>query len=380
MAISLAVISLCLLCFILVDFAVGNRSLKFLRDIPRLSKDFPKVSIIFAARNEARNLEEALTSILKLDYPNYEIIAINDRSKDETGSILSRAAKKHPQIRDFHIEDLPPFWLGKNHALYFGAKQATGEFILFTDADVVFDPSVLKRALNYALEQGVDHLAGFPNVVMPSLGLKLFCSGFFIFFNLYARPWKAHDPKSFYHVGVGAFNLIRKSVYESIGTHQAIAMRPDDDMKLGKLIKKHGFKQDVILGNELLTVEWYPSLKALVHGLMKNSFAGMNYNVPLVLLGVSVNMLLFLWPWFGVFLTTGTVQILNVVTLALTFLIHWDLTRFCNAKLRYFLGIPFASLLFAYILIRATALTLIQGGIYWRDTFYPLDELKRNNL
>ena len=203
------------------------------------------ISVVIPARNEKRHLEIALQSVLGQKYPTFEVIVIDDRSTDETGEILDRMAVQNPLLRVFHIQELPQGWLGKNFALSYGASKARGDLLLFTDADVIMEPTTMSRAVSYLIKERLDHMTLSPTLSMPSLILRIFVTGFYFFFSLYARPWKARDSKSHAHIGIGAFNLIRQKVYQTIGTHQVIAMRPDDDMKLGKIVKKNGFSSGV---------------------------------------------------------------------------------------------------------------------------------------
>ncbi|PYQ54946.1 MAG: hypothetical protein DMF53_28775 [Acidobacteria bacterium] len=145
-----------------IQVLLGNRSIRALRDLPPLAGPLPRVSIIIPARNEERNLEEALRSILALDYDNLEIDVVDDRSTDRTGEILDRMATADPRLRIVHVRELPPGWLGKNHALWLGAEKATGEFLLFTDADVVMAPSILRRAVGALVADRLDHLTAAP--------------------------------------------------------------------------------------------------------------------------------------------------------------------------------------------------------------------------
>lgn len=257
-----------------IDIARGNRSTAYLKDAPcTLRTDVPRVSIIVPARNEEKKIREALQSLLAQDYPYLEFIILNDRSTDRTGEILAAMSAADARLRVTNIEELPPGWLGKNYALYQGAERATGELLLFTDADVVMHPSALAKAVNYLGASQLQHLTVMPRVRMPTLPLRLFCSAFGIFFSGYLRPWRAKDPASRSFIGVGAFNLVTAEAYKAAGTHRAIAMRPDDDLKLGKLLKRAGYRQGMVLGMGLLEVEWYSSLSELIDGLMKNAFA-----------------------------------------------------------------------------------------------------------
>ncbi len=338
------------------------------------------MSIIIAARNEERNIREALQSVLNQDYEHTEVFVIDDRSTDGTGAILDSMAQANSRLRVLHLTDLPPGWLGKNHALYKGAQQATGDLLLFTDADVVMHPSTVRKAVGYLVANQLDHVTITPEVRMPGVLMELFVGAFTIFFSLYARPWKAKDPKSKRFIGIGGFNLVRKSEYRAVGTHQAIAMRPDDDMKLGKLIKFGGYRQEVLFGRDMLQVEWYPSVRELIDGLMKNAFAGLNYSVLAIVSSSIAQFLLNVWPFLGLFLTHGIARILNAVIVLLIMCICWDKAHFHNSRRWCGIAFPISTLLSVYILWRSMLLTFRNNGIRWRGTHYPLAELRANKV
>jgi cellulose synthase/poly-beta-1,6-N-acetylglucosamine synthase-like glycosyltransferase len=301
MAFLLLLLAVCTLLFIIVfgiDLALGNRATEYLRAVPPWQEPScgPVLSIIIPARNEEKNIKESLQSVLNQDYRNTQILVMDDRSSDGTAAILDEMAQLHNRLRVFHIAELPEGWLGKNHALYYGARHASGEFLLFADADVVMHPSTVGRAMRYIVQEQVDHVTVGPEIDMPGLLLRIFSGVFTLFFALYARPWKAKDPRSSRHVGIGAFNLVRASAYHASGTHEAIAMRPDDDMKLGKILKNHEFKQRVLFAEDMIRVEWYGSFAELVSGLEKNAFAGVEYSLPVMVLGTLFLLLFFFWP------------------------------------------------------------------------------------
>ncbi len=377
----LAVTTVLLVSAITVEFAIGNRSLTRLGTVsPFTGSPTPRVSVIIAARNEARKIEQGLRSVLAQDYPNIEFIVVDDRSTDETGGILDRIASKEPRLHVVHVTDFPHGWLGKTHALHVGAEQATGELLLFTDADVVMEPTILSRAVAYLRSEHLDHLAVGPQMKMPGTLLSMFGGAFVLFFGLYAKPWKARDPKSPRHIGIGAFNLVRAEAYRAVGGHRAIAMRPDDDMKLGKLVKKHGYRQDMAVGDGLMTVEWYGSLGELVHGLEKNTYAGVEYNLLIVMLSSIAHLLVFIWPIAALVVTHGATRWLNLAIVVLLAALYIDNARTYGAKRWHCVGGPVTSLLFLYIIWRATLKTLWNDGIDWRGTHYPLKELRANKV
>jgi hypothetical protein len=377
----LALVTLALCLLAAIELYIGNRSVGALRDMSPVAEATPKrVSVIVAARNEQRNIRTALQSLLELKYPDYELIVINDRSEDGTGRILNDMALANPRLNVIHIDRLPDGWLGKNHALWAGSRHATGEYLLFTDADIFMEATVVTRAVAYMGRHRLDHLAATPSMHMPTALLGMFGASFIIAFALFTRPWKAKDPASRCHIGIGAFNLVRTAAYHLVGGHETIRLRPDDDIKLGKILKKAGFRQDVAYAPEFLEVEWYSSVTEAIQGLEKNAFSGADYNIPLVLCGAVIHSICSIWPFVALFLTSGLTWWLNFTVVLVTLLIFGDCARVHRVKTWYALGYPLGSALFVAILVRTMILNLAQGGIYWRGTFYKLKELKANRV
>lgn len=376
-----AVGTLVLVVLVTGNLALHSRELVPLTTEPALDREeMPRVSIVIAGRNEERDIERGIDSLLALDYPNLELIAVNDRSTDRTGEILDHRAAGDSRLKVVHVTELPPNWLGKCHAMHLGAAQASGEYILFTDADCVFDPATVRRGVGFLQRTGFDHLALLPECRMPSLFLEAFVTTFAIFFTLFLRPWAAKDPNSSAFIGVGAFNLIRSSTYRAIGGHEPIRMRPDDDIMLGKLLKKHGFRQDVMIGAGSVWVPWYATINELIVGLEKNAFAGVEYSVPMVVGSSLALFFLNVWPFVGMCIPLGWAQLLYAIASALL-LFNFGATAI-NGGTRWWLAplYPLAVLLFIYIQWRSMTLTFWNGGIRWRDTLYPLKELMENTV
>lgn len=376
----LAIITLFFFVSFGIELALGNRTIKFLKDVARLvSINPPRVSVIIAARNEEREIEVALQSVLTQNYDNLEVLVVNDRSTDLTPLILAQMAKEYPELRIINITELPARWLGKNHALYTAARQATGKLLLFTDADVVMNHDTVSKAVHYLLDQRLDHLTCLPAQTSPSLPLRIFIATFGFFFALYARPWRVTRPNR-WHIGIGAFQLIRTEFYHRIGGHIPIALRPDDDMKLGKLIKQNGGRQEMLWGKGVMSVAWYHSVKELIEGMMKNAFAGVRYNFLLVIFSTITLFSFMVFPFLAVFLTTGKTLLLNAMTIVAMMLIFWDSARFLGLRRWYMIGFPLATLLFIYILWKSALKAIFSGGIDWRGTRYSLKELRSNKI
>lgn len=364
-----------------IPLLLGLRKIRKAESVDPLQADpLPKASVVVAARNEERHIETALQSLLALDYDNLEIIVVNDRSTDGTGAILDRLAAEHARLRVDHLDELPAGWLGKNHALYHGAARAGGEFILFTDADIVMEPSILRRAGGYMIARQLDHLPMLFAVRMPNWLMESFVVTFSLYLMTYCRPWNCPNPKSSAHIGIGGFNLVRADVYQAIGTHETIRMRPDDDLKFGKLIKKHGFRQELLNGAALMYVPWYSSIREMVVGLEKNAFSVVDYSIGYTMLASSSMLLFNVFPFIALFITGGVTWYLYVAVVAS--LLWMGLLSAYHGKLRLScaLGFPLGALMFVFVQLRATILNLWQGGIRWRDTHYSLSELKANKI
>ncbi|MEO7263464.1 MAG: glycosyltransferase family 2 protein [Ferruginibacter sp.] len=358
---------------------LNGRRIKYLSTINvTITEKLPSVAIIIPVRNEAYALREALTSVCHLDYSAYRIVVVNDRSTDASGEILMELEKQYPHLSVITIETLPKGWLGKNHALYIGSLATSEAYLLFTDADVLFKKDVLQKALQYTVENDLDHLTILPGMISPSFLLSSVITTFVMMLTAVQRPWAARKKNSNASIGVGAFNLVKRSVYERSGTHQAIAMRPDDDLKLAASIKAAGGSTDVLYGKGEITVEWYRSVKEFINGLMKNIFSGFRYNVWLAAGGALGTLLFFVLPIPIILIGGNNAERLLVAGIfALQLLLYGNLPGSGGNYAYTFLSI-YSGIVIFFIIIKATIINLYNDGIYWRGTFYSLQELRKN--
>jgi cellulose synthase/poly-beta-1,6-N-acetylglucosamine synthase-like glycosyltransferase len=340
----------------------------------------PRVSIIVPARNEEQDIGPALTQLLHLDYDNYEVIAVNDRSTDRTGEVMNQVAsseKASGRLQVLHVRELPANWLGKVHAMWSAGNQATGDWLLFTDADVLFRPDVLSRTLAYAGSESADHVVLFPRIIMKSPGERMMIAFFQTLFVFGHRPWKVADPKTKDHMGVGAFNLIRRSVYDALGTYKALRFEVLDDMKLGKIVKNAGYSQRNVFGDDLISLRWAKGAMGMVDNLTKNFFAVMSFQWWRVLLSAFALAFLNLMPFAGTIFAHGWQRLPYAVALASVFAIYVGMSWKSDVPPYYILLHPVSTVLFVYTMLRSMVLTLGRGGVVWRGTFYPLEELKK---
>ena len=239
----------------------------------RAAAGLPRVSILFSALDEAEKLPAALASFLAQDYPDYEVIAVDDRSEDATGSILDTAARDTRRLKVVHVTSLPAGWLGKPHGLQQAFEHSNGEWLVFTDADVRFEPEVLRSTIALAEERHWDHLTLLCHAEMFTPGEKIAMTFFAMSLMLSLRPWRASDSRSSAYVGIGAFQLIRRSAYEKMGTHRRLAMEVVDDVKLGKLVKAAGLRSGVATAGRAVSVHWHSGLGNIIRGTTKNFYA-----------------------------------------------------------------------------------------------------------
>ncbi len=335
------------------------------------------ISLIFAARDEEEKLPSALATLAALDYPHLEIIAVDDRSLDATGRILDEFAAAHQRFRAVHISELPNGWLGKPHALQRAYEASTAEWLLFTDADVRFKPDALRRAIALVKQRNLDHLTLIGDVEMHGFWETTLITFFGLAFHLSTDAYRVSNPNSRAYVGVGAFQLLRRSTYEAIGTHRRLAMEVVDDMKLGKLVKQFGFRSCVAIAQEYVSVRWHAGARNVIRGVTKNFFAAFGYNTAFAAVAVAGMLLLNVIPFIAVFTGHGWIRLFTAIAVIAALCMHGSVDVVNRVSPLYALTHPIGALLFCYMIVRSVTVTLRQGGVTWRGTFYPLKELKR---
>jgi glycosyl transferase family 21/glycosyl transferase family 2 len=367
---------------------------------PPTPRGEPRISIIVPSRNEEQDIRATLEHLLVLDYSNYEVIAVDDRSTDGTGKQMDQVASScgaetpvraptaipvqsreepnvHPTLQVIHITDLPAGWMGKTHAMWTAGKRTTGDWLLFTDADVLFKPDSVRRVVAYAEAEHADHVVLFPRMLMEHAGERMMIAFFQTMFVFGHRPWKVADPRARDHMGVGAFNMVRRPVYDAIGTYQALRMEVLDDMKLGKLIKNAGYAQRNVFGGDLTSLRWVRGTFGMIDNLTKNFYAVLSFQWPRTVASIFALGFLNLGPFIGLCLAHGWARAPYAIALASLLAIYYGMSRMSDVRTPYFFLHPVSTCLVMYAVARSMVLTIRQGGIVWRGTKYPLEELRR---
>ena len=341
------------------------------------NSDWPSVSVIVPARNEAAAVEQSLRSLLKSDYPGMQLLAVNDRSTDDTGAIMDRVAAADSRCEITHVDVLPDGWLGKNHAMHVAAGAATGEYLLFTDGDVIHDPAALRSAMTYLQQKQLSHLSLLPRMISGGFFENCIVAFFGFAFAIGQQVHLTRTRWPFAYVGVGAFNLIDAEFYRSFGGHTAIAMDVVDDVKLGKMVKQRGGTQDFIRAPDLLSIRWYDSLWGVITGLEKNGFAALNYSLTSVILCTIVFFVTMMLPYFPpLFLPLSEAG--GFLATVLLWHVMYGFTAVCiGGSVLLVPFFPVAAWLMSFAFWRSAWVTVRQGGVRWRNSFYSLDELRK---
>jgi len=367
-----------------VSTAFGLRRIPNLLDplYDRTPTGNPCITVIVPARNEAEALPASLQSLLKQDYANLNILAVNDRSTDSTGAIIDSLAIQHPaKLTALHITELPQGWLGKTHAMAFAAHHAIAvdhpDYLLFTDADVLFKPDAIRRSIAQAVATQADHFVTFPTPIIKSLGEGMLL-GYLGVMGLWAtRPWLASDPNAKHDsIGIGAFNLLRTPAYQELGGFDALRMEILEDLTLARRVKLAGLRQRVSIAPGMVSLHWAAGAIGIVNVMTKNLFAVFRFRRLVVLLVILWLSIFCIAPvaWLAI-PATRAAALVTLISIAFLYALS---SRHSRISPLFALLFPVGAAFFLYSLLRSTVTTLKQGGVTWRGTFYPLSELRKN--
>lgn len=379
-------VGLCVFCLLAVIYGVlelhyGLKKLPPLSVNETLSHHVAElVSIVMVVKDEAKHLKNCLERILAQDYPVLEIIVVNDRSTDKSADIVQSLQKEYGNLHLVTISVLPNGWLGKNHAMYQGAKAARGKWLLFLDGDVYFAKQAVSLGMAYLQQNDRNNLTLLPEFERKSFWLDALIAAGALAFYFKLKPWRAKQQSTKYFAGVGTYNLMLRDMYFSFDGHRSFPMCILDDAKLGKKLKLAGAKQICLDGKGLISIHWYETVYEMFSGTEKNSFAHCRFNCFNLLCESILGLTLFIWPIIALFIMSTPLKWLNFITIALTMFLYWDYAKEKNLSSFLMFSYPFAVLLGTYAWWLATIHIKLCGGVRWRDTFYPLEALKKDLL
>jgi glycosyltransferase involved in cell wall biosynthesis len=361
------------------------RNSPHLTDLTRLPIErlahLPDLTVIVPACNEEARIEATLRSLLASQGIRLQIIAVDDRSTDRTGSIMEaisteacHKATGHT-LHVLHVRELPHGWLGKPHALAMAAEAAQSDWILFTDGDVLFAPEALTLALRHALAEQTDHLVLMPDWIVASHGEAAMHGAMHALTTWTFHPWRVGDPNARDFIGVGAFNLVRRSTYEALGGFAALRMEVIEDLRFGWKLKRAGYRQRFALGPGLASVRWSHGAWGVVRNLEKNLFALYRYRVGLTLLSCLGLAIQIVFPLAALW-DSGWSRMAAIVLYACVAGIYIASRKVTRVSAMYVLVYPLAVSVFLFAMLRSMTLALLRGGVVWRGTLYPLKDLR----
>jgi len=375
-AISIAVAAGCTLWLGMGAFGISHllqlRSLA--RAVPEEPSRWPRVSVIVAARDEATDCEAALRSRLADDYPDLEVVFVDDRSTDGTGEIAARVAAEDPRVRVVRVETLPAGWLGKVNALAHGVAVADGEWFLFSDADVYVASGGLRRAIAHAEADGLDMLALVPEYASKDLLVNVVWTVFLRVMMLVLSPRAIRDPRRKTSLGSGAFNLVRRSAFERTPGFEWLRLETADDMALAMMVKGAGGRLETMDGRGIARVEIYRSAAEFFRGIEKNGGTTAAHPWRFTF-GMAVLLAVEYSPFLALAIGPAWMRALGAVALVVATVTDVLALRINTGRIAPALMWPLGTLLFVAGTLRATWLVHRRGGVLWRGTFYPLAEI-----
>ena len=366
------------------------------RDSPLLDKfdpkphGSPKVSVILPARNEEDFIEKCLNSLINQDYENYEIVAIDDRSDDRTGEIIKKIAKENPKVKYVLAEPKPEKWMGKNWACVEGYRRATGELLLFTDADTTHSRNTISLSVSHLLSEGLDALTVVPKMLCLDTWTKITLPVLSTFLHTRFSALRVNDSSKKTGYFFGSFFIIKQETYSKVGTHEGVKSELVEDGALGKKVKEAGFKMKMVRGEHLVEAVWARDLVTLWHAL-KRLMTPLYLQSGSIASGIFVAVLFLLFMPFPVAVysavfesTSQSFTILFAVSLITSGLVYvasiMDAVKGLGLCARYAIGTPFGSAIivggFASGILNAKS----NKAVTWRGRTYSMMDTVQDSI
>ena len=342
----------------------------------------PRVSIIVPARNEEDILPASLVSLMNLDYSDYEVILVDDASTDRTGAIADGWAERDPRLKVIHNRALPLGWTGKVHALHLGAQAASGEWILATDADLVFHPAVLRLAVCTARRQNARLLSLLPQVDAATFWDKAVLPAFVMVLENAFPLRLVNNPRSSRAFAAGGFILMARRDLDALGGYERLRGTVVEDLRTAEMFKRGGRHTFLALSKGLIETRMYRNGVELWEGLSRSAFEGSGRSVIKVLAGLGAGAFMVLLPWASAlaFLFANLVPgshradhrafALSLAILAVSSLVYMPFVRYCRVSRWYALTLPVAYAFYAAAAVYSAAISLAGPGVIWKGRHY----------
>ncbi len=363
--------------WVLVDLSLLRDVLAVPRLPAALPADQPRVTAIVPARDEAERIEGTLRGLLASRDVDLRVVVVDDRSTDGTGAIVARIAALDPRVELVRVDVLPDGWLGKPHACQRGGERARSEWILFTDGDIHMTPDVVARAIAAAGAERAEHVVLTPGIERPTIPARAALATFAL--GLIGPLARANRDERYGWAGIGAFNLVEAAAWRAIGGHTRLAYEVVDDMKLGLVLRRGGFRTRGFLAGREVRAAWGRSAREIVGLLEKNQFAFFGFHVAGTVAFVAAASALWIAGPLG-FVHGGAFGLLaGCAWLALAIPAGLAAARDGENPL-HAVWAPLGTPILLASIVCSMWTTLRRGGVVWRGTLYPLAELRARRV
>lgn len=371
-------LQLLILFFLLLIFLNLLQNLKRLHghEKVKLRKPLPLISVLVPARNEEKNIENCVTSLLQSDYPHLEIIVLDDNSSDRTYEITQEIAKQHKKLKVIKGEKLMPGWNGKNWACHQLSKAARGEWFLFTDADTTHKPLSISTALSEARRRRSVFVTCIPRFITKTWAEKLyFPVVHFVFVALLPFKLINYSKDSRLSFGIGPFLFIKRDFFLSFGGYEAIKTELVDDLALAKKVKENRGKISILDGTRIVNVRFYTCFKEVWNGFSKNSYEAIGSAPHYLIALLFACYFLFIYPYLSLWGALEshqsiTLPLFQIVTISLIKLI---LSLRFESSVIYGQLHPFTVIFAILILLNSFRLSLFKKKLEWKERLYPIE-------
>ncbi len=375
MLLIIQVLLLSLILLIMTNFLVNLWVIKVISPNLKLEKDFPLVSVLIPARNEASNIANCVKSLQKQTYSNLEILVLDDESQDETALIVSNLASKDNRVKLYKGKALPDGWVGKSWACYQLSEFAKGEWLLFTDADTSFESNAVSASLAYAISKKADLLSILPTQLAVSKSIEIMIPlVYFTFYTLFPAFFIDKTKNESVSAAIGQFLLFNRQAYIAIDGHKSVSNSLVEDLDLAKKIKSANKILASGDGSLLLSCSMYQSFSQLWNGFTKNFFASFSFSIVKLLSFSIFCFMLYIWPFFLLifaFITINhTMLFLASIQITVIYLIRFTLSKRHYYQLFSILLHPIATILMIAISFNSIYRILSGQGVEWKGRGY----------
>jgi len=344
----------------------------------------PLISVCIPARNEERNIRACVEAILAQEYPNFEVIVLDDRSTDATSSILADITSRAPRLRPINGADLPEGWVGKPHALHQAAAVARGDWLCFVDADTFITPGGISACYAKAIETNADMFTIMTFQIMGSFWEKVVMPLIMTALSVGFSPRKVNDPKRKDAIANGQFIMIKRSIYDAIGGHVSVKDQIVEDKAMAEQVKWNGYRLIVADGHAVARTRMYTSLPEMWEGWTKNIYLGLRDQPSLLILGIFGAFVLLIaalflpvWPWLGLFWylqgggwMAATVIVQSLILWAFLIYVRAHVAKAMDISAWYALTTSLGAAVFAALMLTSTWRVLSGRGAMWKGRMY----------